>query len=326
MDSGLLLLRKLLSMLEWISNSFDRMYIIIDGLDECKERKELLTLLRQISATNLHVLVTSRPETDIRKAFEGKPCLEMLEDAVQHDIAIHIEWMLTHDEDLEDLPHSLKQEIRERLVAKSQAMYGSLLDRTDWLHRFRWVQCQFDELKEQDTPCDIRSALASLPTGLQETYRRILDRISAQNTSKRWERATRLLTWLVCQRRPLSMSELAAALAIRPGDMFADEEQKVFSENRLIQLCSPLVKLKHGTRVLEFRHFSVKEFLTTRRFEDGTNNPYYINEKDGDAELLRTCLTYLSFSQFRSMIEPIFKAHIDDPRQGLGCLEDCMTP
>jgi ankyrin repeat protein len=188
------------------------------------------------------------------------------------------------------------------------------------------VQCQFDELKEQDTPCDIRSALSSLPTGLQETYRRILDRIRAQNTEKRWERTTKLLTWLVCQRRPLSMSELAMALAIRPGDMFADEEQKVFSENRLIQLCSPLVKLKHGTRVLEFRHFSVKEFLTTRRFEDGTDNPYYINEKDGDAELLRTCLTYLSFSQFRSMIGPIFKAHIDDPRQGLGCLEDCMAP
>jgi hypothetical protein len=128
MDSETLLLRGLLSMLQWISNSVDRMYIIIDGLDECKERKELLALLRQLSAPNLHVLVTSRPETDIRKAFEGKPCLEMLEDAVQHDIATHIEWMLTHDEDLEDLPHSLKREIRERLVAKSQAMYGSLLD------------------------------------------------------------------------------------------------------------------------------------------------------------------------------------------------------
>jgi hypothetical protein len=38
------------------------------------------------------------------------------EDVVPDDIATHVQWMLTHDKDLEDIPDSLKQEILERFL------------------------------------------------------------------------------------------------------------------------------------------------------------------------------------------------------------------
>ena len=47
-------------------------YIILDGLDECDERKQLLTTILRLwkNCPNLHVLVASRKEVDIRRALE----------------------------------------------------------------------------------------------------------------------------------------------------------------------------------------------------------------------------------------------------------------
>ena len=58
----------------------DPVYIIIDALDECPDtsgmpspREQVLDLLKELvdlSLTNLHLCVTSRPEIDIRQALE----------------------------------------------------------------------------------------------------------------------------------------------------------------------------------------------------------------------------------------------------------------
>ena len=58
----------------------DPVYIIVDALDECPDtsgmpspREQVLGLLRELvelSLPNLHLCVTSRPEIDIRHAFE----------------------------------------------------------------------------------------------------------------------------------------------------------------------------------------------------------------------------------------------------------------
>ena len=61
----------------------DPVYIIIDALDECPDtsgmpspREQVLGLLKELvdlSLPNLHLCVTSRPETDIRHALEPLP-------------------------------------------------------------------------------------------------------------------------------------------------------------------------------------------------------------------------------------------------------------
>lgn len=98
------------------------LYIILDGLDECAKRSDLLDLLRNFSLPNLHILVTSRPEADIEEVFTGEAQLHMDETRVRSDIYTHIEWRLDNDERLKFIKPKLKDEIKETLIAKSAGM------------------------------------------------------------------------------------------------------------------------------------------------------------------------------------------------------------
>src|SRR5437763_6649758 len=69
--------------------------------------------------------------------------------------------------------------------------------------RFRWAACQLDDLKDCLDYRSLRKALASLPTTLDETYKRILKGIP----DKQKPYATRLLQFLTYSKRPLKIQE-----------------------------------------------------------------------------------------------------------------------
>jgi hypothetical protein len=84
--------------IDWISKSFSRLYVIVDGLDECVNIEGLLNLALKfpVEASTVNVLMTSRPEIDIERSFVGKPQLG-IEKFVQEDISRYIEWRLNND-------------------------------------------------------------------------------------------------------------------------------------------------------------------------------------------------------------------------------------
>jgi len=113
----------LMSTLDHVSISFDRVYIIIDGLDECGDRDELLHVLSTHQSDTLNFLLTSRREKDIETAFAVKNRVGIDQEIVQRDIAAHIDWMLENNKNLMRIKPQLKQEIKEKLLAKSCGMY-----------------------------------------------------------------------------------------------------------------------------------------------------------------------------------------------------------
>jgi hypothetical protein len=133
-------------------------------------------------------------------------------------------------------------------------------------HRFRWVFCQLEVLR-QCFPPSVRRILEELPESLDETYERILREIRRPNQGH----ARRLLQCLVAAARPLRVEELAEVLAfdfgaegipkLNPGWRWEDQEEAVMSA------CSSLVVIvKDGdSRIVQFSHFSVQEFLTSDR-------------------------------------------------------------
>jgi len=158
--------------------------------------------------------------------------------------------------------------------------------------RFRWVDCQLDDLREQIRPADIRETLDNLPSGLHETYRRILEKI--RKVPNRWEIARKIFMWLICCKRPLSLDELAVAVAIDSEDKIFNDAKRVFRNEQLLEICISFIRLdKDGTKV-EFTHFSIVEYLTTR-FLDGQENDYFVDARSGHAQLMSCCLTYFSF-------------------------------
>jgi ankyrin repeat protein len=136
-------------------------------------------------------------------------------------------------------------------------------------NRFRWVFCQLEALRYCFPP-SVRHILEELPETLDETYERILRDINKANR----DHAHRLLQCLTVAVRPLRVAELAEVLAVDFGTASCGGTSKLNTnwrwENQqqaVLSTCSSLISIvdEYGSQVVQFSHFSVKEFLTSSR-------------------------------------------------------------
>src|SRR3984885_13109257 len=166
-------------------------------------------------------------------------------------------------------------------------------------HRFRWVYCQLEMLR-QCLPPSVRRTLDELPETLDETYERVLKEIKKVNQ----EHAIRLLHCLTVAIRPLRVEELAEVLAVdfdtarrdgipklNPNWRWADHQQAVLST------CSSLIAIVNDgdSQVVQFSHFSVKEYLTSDRLANanGGVSRYHILLESANKILAHACLGVL---------------------------------
>jgi ankyrin repeat protein len=169
-------------------------------------------------------------------------------------------------------------------------------------NRFRWVFCQLEALRNC-LPQNVRRVLRELPNSLDETYERILREILKANP----EQAYRLLQCLTVATRPLCVDELAEILALdfdggkegipalNKDWRWGDEEQGILST------CSSLIVVVDGyvgsskTRVVQFAHFSVKEFLTSDRLSDikADISCFHIRPEPAHTIIAQACLAIL---------------------------------
>ncbi|KAH8977589.1 hypothetical protein EDB86DRAFT_3249747 [Lactarius hatsudake] len=237
-------------------------YLVIDALDECpntsgvvspRERVlELIKNLVNLPVSNLRVCVTSRPEADI---------LDALAPLASHTVSLH-------DED------GQKQEMIEYVTSVVQSrkwsaedkklVVDTISERADGM--FQWVICQLEALRRR-IPGTIARALKELPRTLDETYERILLGIDEDNH----EYAHCLFQCLCASVRPLRLAELAEVLAVLL-DTGRDSEDHIDwrsedAQNALISACSSLITVINvdGFPVVQFTHFTVREFLTSDR-------------------------------------------------------------
>jgi len=119
--------------------NFNNVYIVLDALDECPssngKRGELLKVLRQIhdqQSPNLHLICTSRRETDIERVLEYilSPTSEFNIDLtarkenVDRDIALHIDETFRSDETFCSWEAEWRDEARNALIEKADGMYA----------------------------------------------------------------------------------------------------------------------------------------------------------------------------------------------------------
>ena len=151
----------------------------------------------------------------------------------------------------------------------------------------------------------MRRTVEELPDSLDETYERILREIRKPNEGH----ARRMLQCLVAAVRPLRVAELAEVLAfdfggagipkLNPGWRWEDHEEAVMST------CSSLVMIvddKDGdifktedSRIVQFSHFSVKEFLMSSRFAESRRevSHYHVEPESAHTILVQACLGVL---------------------------------
>lgn len=113
----------LVSSFQMISKNFDRLYVVVDGIDECADdRSEIISILRKLVTKNVYLLMTSGPEKDIAEAMNSCEQLIMEHACVNTDIATYIEWELNYDRKLRCMNEGQKDEVKEKLLFKGTEM------------------------------------------------------------------------------------------------------------------------------------------------------------------------------------------------------------
>jgi ankyrin repeat protein len=158
------------------------------------------------------------------------------------------------------------------------------------------VFCQLETLRHCFPP-NLRQFLNELPESLDETYERILRGINKAQK----EDARRLLQCLTVAARPLRVEELAELLAF---DFQATDSRGIPTlkqdwrwndqEEAVLSTCSSLIAIVRDgdSRVVQFSHFSVKEYLTSPRLAQtqGDVSRFYIDLSAAHTILAQACL------------------------------------
>ncbi|KAH9060274.1 hypothetical protein EDB87DRAFT_623822 [Lactarius vividus] len=273
-------------------------FIVLDALDECPDssgipspRHEVLQLVEELvdlHLQGLHICATSRPEVDIRAVLEPLAFFSVSlhhERGQQMDISEYVQSVVNS-------PSSMA--MRRWRADDRKLVIETLTERADGM--FRWVFCQLEAL-QHCFPSNLRRFLNELPESLDETYERILRGINKAQQDD----ARRLLQCLTVAVRPLRVEELAEILAFdfegsSSGGIpkLKDDWRWDDQEEAILSTCSSLIVIvpSDGSRVVQFSHFSVKEYLTLPRLarSDEDISRFHIDLEAAHTILAQACL------------------------------------
>jgi hypothetical protein len=120
--------QSLQSVLLTILESFDDIYIVLDALDECTERKGLMKWIKQMTSwkkSKLHLLATSRPEEDITKHLQllDPDHVYIKQDLVTCDVKRYVDCILDDDDAFDRWNDEIKANIKSKLLESAGGMF-----------------------------------------------------------------------------------------------------------------------------------------------------------------------------------------------------------
>ena len=180
------------------------------------------------------------------------------------------------------------------------------------------MSCQLDTLR-RCLPQRIRKALNELPDTLDETYERTLQEISKE----KWEYAYRLFQCITVARRPLGVAELADFLAFdleaEGSPIFRADWRSEDAKDTVLSTCSTLVSIVDagGSPVVQFSHFSVKEYLTSSRMLEGRVPRYHIPLEPAHVVVTEGSMSFYS--------APAGQRHNEGAHQGISSHKVCRS-
>jgi hypothetical protein len=110
---------------------FACVYVVLDALDECTQRQELMDVLNTVvgwQLDNLHLLITGRNERDIESSLENyireEDTLCLQRDVVNKDIQRYVQQRLRDDKGLAkwNKDAAVREEIEAALMSGARGM------------------------------------------------------------------------------------------------------------------------------------------------------------------------------------------------------------
>ncbi|THZ70115.1 hypothetical protein D6C85_06186 [Aureobasidium pullulans] len=244
-----------------VAQSFQQIFVVIDGLDECPEEQRPAILDFIIDASGVtssctKVFVSSRREGDIYSHFSflKKPVIELEAGLITPDIMKFVREEVSRRRAVSELhiqEETLLEEVIQKLIEDSNGM-------------FLWVRLQLDQLcraSRKGTDYYVKDALSHLPQGLTKIYARIFDGIAAQSLGDR-EIAMECFRWVLYAKQSIYNDFLRSALALlgSPPVTLQELESKKLAPAYVSEACGNLLSIHEWSEV-KLIHFSVDEFL-----------------------------------------------------------------
>ncbi|KAI1735277.1 hypothetical protein F4680DRAFT_435961 [Xylaria scruposa] len=239
------------NVLEGLIKQISRVHIILDGLDECRDRKVLLPILVTLINFSTYGIVkwllTSRAERDI--------CQEILQHNV-HEIEARVELV---NSDIRKFMHDScpDEDWKQTIEDLMETSKGNFL----------WANLMLQVLKDSMTSSkkDVKKELEKFPRDLNSLYLRTLHRLSKR---KLWQQilAQKIFSFLIAAVQPLRLSELSHAL-IATTRSSTPLPQGFPTPSLIEDLCSNLVRFDRSLPgsvedpLLRFTHKTVHDFL-----------------------------------------------------------------
>lgn len=249
------------------------LYILVDGLDEFPQSKELLERMfvdLEDSSIRVRLMMVSRPTLDIEMSIERLQkkidIQKMSLDANGEGLEIYLRWemgtMLGDDH--------FKERTLNEVLAKANG-------------NFLWAHLVVQEILDCQTEVQVENALREVPKELIPLYKRMDVQLANKFRSRPQDKEMGhlIIMWATCAQRPLRLDELKGALE-------HDFPRIIHMQRTVQRLCGEFVVVdKQGQ--ISMMHASAREFLMS---DSGLN--YYINGPAVNRVLFTNCIQALS--------------------------------
>lgn len=281
---------KAVQVLQGLAAQVERVHVVVDGLDECIEREQLLEALCQVTSAQTHGIVkwflTTRPEPAFRSCFQRPGVIELAApaDCTSDDIRIFMTDGLQRGKFAKQIDHWV-----------SRAETNFLLARLT-LNTLNGMGLTCDE--------DIKEELYRFPKDLTGCYMRFLEYLRVRSDLER-DMVRKIFVFLIASAQPLRLSELSHALAATRRTTTDFSEKSLPTPGIIEQLCSNLVTFDRVTDekdpLVYFAHKSIQDFLV----QDPGNLKapedvwlYFTTRNLANLELGKACVRYLSYKRY----------------------------
>ncbi|KAF7365819.1 Ankyrin repeat domain-containing protein [Mycena venus] len=257
--------------------NYPKVYIIVDAIDEYPEVQRRI-LLRHLVAMGPHsnLMITSRPNITPDASL---PHLETL------DICARAEDLLRYVDGQIDSSPRLSKYVQSQ-PALREDIHSKISSHTvDGM--FLLAKLHIESLATKNTIKAIRAALNSLPHTLRDSYNVAMQRIEAQSEEDR-KTARLAIIWVANAKRPLTVEEIQAALAVEPGARQLDKEN-VMDIEIILATCAGLVIIDEQRSIVRLVHYTTQEYLDSIQ---------KVQFPDAQTEIARTLLTLLAFDGY----------------------------
>ncbi|KAH9478134.1 hypothetical protein JR316_0008587 [Psilocybe cubensis] len=271
--------------LQRILEGFDDVFMAIDALDECSDRQRTLNWIQKLltkfhGQTNIHLIITSRRETDISNIFHNFRGDHIdLVNSENKDIEQYITQKMKSD-NLRKFDEQHQFEIKQKLLSCADGSYIALM---------------LNEVEKCSNLAMLKTTLTEMPKDLDEIYGQILRKCD----SKKALDLQRFLQFLSFSMKDVTLETLAEIITIE----FTPENEPAYNPNKryfnpadILDLCGGLVVTVRDDKAdnqnkdyIKLSHFSVKEYLISSRVQ----STFHLMETTSQIKISKTLLLYL---------------------------------